>query len=83
MESENARAYFLCYFGQMSITLTNHSYCNTNKVEKNQVIPVRGTLGSIDQLISQALSNGLDVPESRLPGTGGKQVDSLVHPPQG
>ena len=46
-------------------------------------IPVGRTLRCVDQLVRQALSNGLDVPESRLTGTGGKQVDGLVHPPQG
>ena len=52
-----------------------------NTIEK--YIPVGGTLGSVDQLISQALSDSLNVPESRLSGTSGEQVDGLVHPSQG
>jgi hypothetical protein len=41
-------------------------------------IRVGRTLGSVDQFVSKALSNGLDVAESRLTGTGGQQGDSLV-----
>ena len=44
--------------------------------------PVGGTLGRIDQLVCQALSNGLDVSEGSLPGTGGDEVDRLVDPSQ-
>jgi hypothetical protein len=36
-------------------------------------------LRSVDELVGKALSNGLDVTESSLTSTGGKQVDSLVH----
>jgi hypothetical protein len=50
-------------------------------VEKS--IPVGGTLGSIDQLVSQALSDSLNIPEGRLSGTSGEQVDGLVNPSQG
>lgn len=35
------------------------------------------TVGGVDELISQALSNGLDVAESGVAGTGGDQVDRL------
>lgn len=38
----------------------------------------RRTLGSVDQLLSQTLSNGLDVSERSLSGTGGQQRDSSV-----
>lgn len=34
-------------------------------------------LGSIDELVCQALCNGLDVPEGSLPGTGTQQPDGL------
>lgn len=34
-------------------------------------------LGCIDELICQALSNGLDVPEGSLPGTCAQQPDGL------
>ncbi|KAL4560749.1 hypothetical protein LXL04_032903 [Taraxacum kok-saghyz] len=36
------------------------------------------SLSSIDELISKALSNGLDISESTLTCTSGKKVDSLV-----
>lgn len=41
-------------------------------------VTVGRSAGSVDDLISQALSNSLDVSERRLSGTGGHQVDSLV-----
>jgi len=41
-------------------------------------IAVGGTLGSVDELLSEALSDGLDVAESSLASTGGEEVDSLV-----
>ena len=44
--------------------------------------PVGGALGGVDELISQALGDGLDVPEGGLAGAGGDEVDGLVHPPQ-
>jgi len=53
------------------------------KCSQTTYIPVGRALGSIDQLICKALSNGFDVPESALPGTSGEEVDGLVHPPQG
>lgn len=43
---------------------------------------VGGSLGSIDELVGQALRDGLDVTEGRLPGACSDQVDGLVHPPQ-
>jgi hypothetical protein len=45
--------------------------------------PVRRALGSVDQLVSQALRNGLDVAEGGLAGAGGQQEDGLVHTAQG
>ena len=41
-------------------------------------VRVAGSLGSVDQLLSQALSDGLDVSESSLTGTDGKESDGLV-----
>ena len=41
-------------------------------------IRVAATLGGVDQLFSQALSNALDVAESGLTGTNGEKGDSLV-----
>merc|ERR1711874_12135 len=41
-------------------------------------VAVRRTLCSVDELISKALSNGLDVPECGLTGASGQQVDGLV-----
>lgn len=46
-------------------------------------VRVGGTLGSVDQLISEALSNGLDVAESGLASTSGEEVDGLVDPAEG
>mmetsp|Transcript_23924 Transcript_23924/g.66408 ORF Transcript_23924/g.66408 Transcript_23924/m.66408 type:complete len:216 (+) Transcript_23924:160-807(+) len=46
-------------------------------------IAVGGALGSIDELISEALSNCLDVAEGSLAGSGGQQPDGLVHTAQG
>ena len=43
---------------------------------------VGGALGSVDELVGQALGDGLDVAEGGLPGARGQQVDGLVHPPQ-
>ena len=34
-------------------------------------------LGSIDELVGEALGDGLDVPESRLPGSSAEQPDGL------
>jgi len=44
---------------------------------------VGGTLGGIDELISEALSNGLYGPESGLTSTLGEEPDSLVHTAKG
>jgi len=57
---------------------------NLNKVSDflGQGGPVRRTFSCIDKLIGKALCNGLDVPESTFPSTGGKKVDCLVHTPQ-
>lgn len=40
-------------------------------------IGVRGALGSIDELICQALSNGLNVPEGSLTSACAEQPDGL------
>ena len=40
-------------------------------------VAVAGSLGGVDQLIGQALGDGLDVTESGLPGSGAQQPDSL------
>ena len=39
-----------------------------------QILP---HLGSIDELVGEALGDGLDVPESRLPGSSAEQPDGL------
>ena len=44
--------------------------------------PVGGPLGGVDELIGQALGDGLYVPEGGLARAGGDEVDGLVHPPQ-
>lgn len=41
-------------------------------------VGVGGSLGSVDKLLSKALSNGLDVAERGLTGTDGEKGDSLV-----
>lgn len=41
-------------------------------------VGVGGSLGGVDKLLSEALSNGLDVAESGLTGTDGKESDGLV-----
>lgn len=46
-------------------------------------IAVAASLGSVDQLLSQALSNGLYVSESSLAGTNGKERDGLVDAAEG
>jgi hypothetical protein len=46
-------------------------------------VRVAGTLGSVDQLLSKALSNGLDVAERGLAGTSGEEGDSLVDSAEG
>merc|ERR1719188_1617832 len=45
-------------------------------------ITVRRALGSVHELISQALSHGLGVPESGVPSTGTDEPDGLVDPPE-
>ena len=37
---------------------------------------------AVDELVAEALGDGLDVPEGGLPGTGAEQPDGLVHPAQ-
>lgn len=46
-------------------------------------IAVAASLGSINQLLSQALGDGLDVPEGRLAGTDGEEGDGLVDATEG
>lgn len=46
-------------------------------------VTVGGSAGSVDDLVSQALGNGLDVSERRLSGAGGHEVDGLVHSAEG
>jgi len=46
-------------------------------------VGVGRALGGVDELISKALSNGLDVAESRLTGTDGQEGDSLVDAAEG
>ena len=41
-------------------------------------VRVAASLGSVDQLLSKALSNALDVAERGLTGTDGKEGDTLV-----
>lgn len=41
-------------------------------------VRVAGTLGGVDQLLSQALGDRLDVAERGLAGTGGQEGNSLV-----
>jgi len=41
-------------------------------------VGVAASLGGVDKLLSQALSNGLDVAESGLTSTDGKESDGLV-----
>ena len=45
-------------------------------------VAVAGATGGVDQLISQALGDGLDVTEGGLPGAGAQQPDGLVHTSQ-
>jgi len=46
-------------------------------------VRVAGTLSSVDQLLSKALSNGLDIAERGLAGTSGEERDSLVNSAEG
>lgn len=46
-------------------------------------VRVAGTLGGVDQLLSKALSNGLDVAERGLASTSGEERDSLVNSAEG
>lgn len=41
-------------------------------------VGVGGSLGGVDKLLSEALSNGLDVAERSLTGTDGEKSDGLV-----
>lgn len=62
--------------------MTTRKMLHTHTLSVEHHTPVRRTLRSIDQLVSQALRNRLDVPEGGLSGTSCQQVDSLVYPPQ-
>jgi hypothetical protein len=46
-------------------------------------VAIGGTSGGVDDLISQALGNGLDVSERGLAGAARHQVQSLVHATEG
>merc|ERR1712196_260363 len=46
-------------------------------------VGVGGLLGAIDDLISEALGNGLDVTESGVASTGADEVDGLVDAAKG
>lgn len=46
-------------------------------------VRVAASLGSVDQLLSQALSDRLDVAERGLTGTDGEQSNSLVNAAEG
>lgn len=46
-------------------------------------VRVAGTLGGVDQLLSKALSNRLDVAEGGLAGTSGEEGDGLVDSAEG
>lgn len=46
-------------------------------------VAVHVAIGAIDDLIRQALSDGLEVAERVVAGSGGHQVDGLVHAAQG
>jgi len=46
-------------------------------------VGVGGTLGSVLELLSEALGDGLDVAEGRITGTSGEQVNGRVHTTQG
>ena len=45
-------------------------------------VAVGAALGGVDQLIGQALGDGLDVTERGLAGSGAQQPDCLVDSPQ-
>ena len=46
-------------------------------------VGVGGTLGGVDQLIGQALGDGLDVAEGGLAGTSAQEPDGLVDTAKG
>ena len=46
-------------------------------------VRVGGALGGVDQLLGEALGNGLDVAESGLTGTDGQEGDGLVDAAEG
>jgi hypothetical protein len=50
---------------------------SSKSAASRKAAPVGGALGRVDQLISQALGNGLDVPEGRLARARGDQPDGL------
>ena len=46
-------------------------------------IAIGGSSSGVDDLVSKALSDGLDITEGRLTSTSGHQVDGLVHATEG
>merc|ERR1719154_382971 len=46
-------------------------------------VAVGGPLGGVDELVTEALSNALDVTESSFTSSGAKEPDSLVDSPKG
>lgn len=60
--------------------------CDTNiytVIENNHCIPVRWTLGGINEFISQTFCNSFDISKSSLASTSGKEIDGLINTPQG
>ena len=49
----------------------------------HNLYPYSTYLGSVDELVGEALSDGLDVPEGGLTGSGAQQPDGLVDATQG
>ena len=54
----------------------------TKPVRLQASVPVGRALCGVDELIRQALCNGLDVAERAFARAGGQQVDGAVHAPQ-
>lgn len=67
--------------GKQSLCSKFHN--NNRKEALEGCARVGRALGGVDKLISEALRDGLDVAEGRLPRPCCQQIDGLIYPAEG
>lgn len=63
-------------------TMIIYHHPRSTEQQSDEALIYNTYLSSIDELVSQTLSNGLDVTEGSLTGTSAEQPDGLVHTAQ-